>query len=75
MTAYRSAVRVGRPPLGAHVAGAEVDDAIAALVAADYTKAAIATALGLTTRRLQYSRRVTLRTVLRIRRLVRHWTT
>ena len=72
---YRSAVRVGRPLLGAHVTGQEIDRAIAALVTDGFSQAAIARALGHRTPRLQYAARVTLRTVLKIRRLLRHWTT
>ena len=72
---YRSACRVGRRPLGAHVAGRDVLRAIADLVANGFSKATIARALGYQTPRLQYADRVTVRTVLRIRRLQRHWTT
>jgi len=44
-------------------------------VANGFSKATIARALGYQTPRLQYADRVTVRTVLRIRRLQRHWTT
>jgi hypothetical protein len=67
-------MRVGRRPLGAHVAGTAATDTIAALVADGYTRAAMATALGHQTPRLQYRGGVTLRTVFRLRRLQRQWT-
>lgn len=57
------------------MAGADVGRAIADLVRDGFSKATIARALGYQTPRLQYTGRVTVRTVLRLRRLVRHWTT
>lgn len=73
---YRQAIRTGRLPLGAHVAATEAHRLIAALVADDFTTAAIARALGQHFEaRLQYTDRVTQRTALKIRRLVRQWTT
>lgn len=71
---YRAAVRVGRRPLGAHVAGTAVTAAIAALLRDGYTRGQIAAALGYATRRLQYGATVTVRTHLRLRRLLRDWT-
>ena len=71
---YRQAIRGGRRPLGAHVAGLDVARAIAALVDDGHTRAAIARALGHQTPRLQYRGGVTLRTALRIRRLHQDWT-
>jgi hypothetical protein len=72
---YRSGIRAGRPPLGAHVANLDVDRAIARLVTEGFSKATIARALGYQTARLQYRAGVTLRTVLRVRLLERAWTT
>jgi len=71
---YRAAIRTGRRPLGAHVAGLDVARAIAALLQDGYTRTAIARGLGLQTPLLQYRGGVTLRTQLRIRRLQREWT-
>lgn len=71
---YRAALRRGRPPLGAHVTGRDVQRLVVSLVADGWTRAAIAIALGHTTPRLQYRARVTVRTQLRIRRLQREWT-
>ncbi len=72
---YRSGIRAGRPPLGAHVAKLDVDRAIARLVTEGFSKARIARALGFSHPWLQYGDQVTLRTVYRIQRLEREWTT
>jgi hypothetical protein len=72
---YRSAIRIGRPPLGAHVAGPEASRLVDALVTEGWSKAAIAHALGYPSRKLQIRSGVTVRTLLRLRRLTRHWTT
>ena len=69
---YRAGIRDGRPPLGAHVAGTDVDRAVALLVTEGFSKAAIARELGRD--HLRYHATVTLRTVFRVRRLVRDWT-
>lgn len=71
---WRAGIRDGRPLLGAHVAATDVDRAVALLVEEGFSKAAIARGLGLQTGYLQYRDTVTLRTVFRVRRLVRDWT-
>jgi hypothetical protein len=73
---YRSAIHAGRRPLGAHVVGTEARRLVAALVEDGFPKTAIATALGLTREGLpQFGHGVTVRTILRLRRLRRQWTT
>jgi len=73
MTTYRRAIRVGRPPLGAHVAGTEAARVVAALVAEGYRLGQIGTWLG---HARQFHRRragsgVTLRTTLQLRAILR----
>lgn len=76
---YRAAARAGRRVLGAHVAAADVARAVADLVDEGYTRAQIAAALGCQCRRLQVPRSVgaavTLRTRIRVLRLLYQWTT
>ena len=75
---YRALARAGRSVLGAHVAAADVARAIADLVDEGYTRAQIAGALGYAGRRLQVPRTVgaavTLRTRIRVLRLLHQWT-
>lgn len=73
---YRQARRAGRPPLGAHVAGTEVARLIAALREDGYTHAQIVAWLGYRGRVLHFRHRrsVTIRTLLRVRALVRRVT-
>lgn len=74
---YRAARRAGRPPLGAHVSGREAARVIAALVAEGYLKAEIAIMVGHRWPVLHWrtrwrpGTRVTLRTVLLLRRIQR----
>jgi len=72
---YREAIHAGRPPLGAHVAGQDGHRVVAALVEDGYTRGAIATALGCQWPRLRVGAVVTQRTLYRLRRLHRVWTT
>jgi hypothetical protein len=73
MTRYRSAIRAGRPPLGAHVVATEAARVIAELIAEAYTPAQIATWLGHKWPVLQFrpGAAVTVRTVLRLRAIRR----
>ena len=74
---YRAAARAGRCVLGAHVPAADVKRAVAELVEEGYTKTQIAHALG-----CQYPLQVpwrdgaavTLRTRIRVLRLLHQWT-
>lgn len=64
---YRSAIKAGRPVLGAHVANTEAARVIAALLAEGFRKAQIAAWLGYVKRELRLRARVTVRTTLRLR--------
>lgn len=70
-TAYRARRRAGRPVLGAHVAGTEAARVVAALLEEGYLKRQIACWLGHRWPVLQLRGRVTVRTVLRLRRIQR----
>lgn len=72
---YRRAIHAGHPPLGAHVAGPAALAVVADLVADGWTKAQISYALGHDWPRLQVADGVTWRTLLRLKRLQRTWTT
>lgn len=72
---YRQAYHAERPPLGAHVAGREGRRLVAALVEHGWTRAQIAIALGFKWPRLRCRVVMTQRTLCRLRRLSRTWTT
>lgn len=73
MTAYRQRQRAGRPVLGAHVANTEAARLLAVLLQEGFLKAHIARWLGHRSRVLHWrpGARVTWRTTLRLRLLVR----
>lgn len=71
MARYRAAWRAGRPPLGAHRPGGEARRLLTQLQVEGFSRAAIARRLGHVWPTLQYGDRVTLRTVLTLRRLYR----
>jgi hypothetical protein len=73
MTVYRQRQRLGRPVLGAHVAGTEAATIVADLVDEGFLKAQIATWLGhrWPVLRFRAGAGVTLRTVLRLKAIQR----